>query len=143
MISQLAAGLRRLPNASYVQEREMNRHDEKRSSQRFSPPSSLAATADFPTKARESINIENMGQNGFCFSTETDISGESLFSVSMNFSDEPPLNIDTQAVIVWQIHDEASSLHIAGARFSALSEEESEAVLRFLESLQPEEGGEQ
>ena len=119
----------------------MIQHD-RRSSQRYIPPASLVAVADFPTKAGKHINIEDIGGDGLCFSTETDISGESAFKLSLSTDgggEEHPLNIEVSAKIVWHIHDEGASLHTAGAQFVGLDGGAKESILRLLDSMEPKE----
>jgi hypothetical protein len=117
---------------------------EKRSFLRYSLPASFVAEVDFLTKAREPIRVENIGLEGLCFVTETDISGESVFGLSLRSDAEqsPALNIDVSAKIVWHIHDEATMLHTAGAQFIELDESDNNMLREFLDSLEPQDEGE-
>jgi hypothetical protein len=117
---------------------------ERRSFSRFRVPESLVAMADFPTRAEEHINVESIGLAGLCFTTETDISGESIFKLSLKFDNAngPSLNIDISAKIVWHIHDEATALHTAGAQFVEPDESASDMLREFLSFLESQGYGE-
>ena len=114
---------------------------DRRSSRRYLPPASLVAVADFPTKAGKHIDIKDIGSDGLCFLSETDLSGESAFTLSLcaGGGGEHPLNIEVSATIVWHIHDEGTSLHTAGAQFVGLDGDTKESILRLLDSLEPKE----
>jgi len=111
--------------------------EERRSTLRYRPPESLVATAAFPTKRDLRLRLTNMSIGGFCFETETDISGESYFDISLRAieSGETLLRMDASVRILWHIRDEATSLHTAGAQFVDLSESGRESLERFLGSL--------
>lgn len=114
---------------------------ERRSSSRYFAPVSLTAIASFPTKAGERIEVKDIGLDGFCFVTQTDISGESAFNLSLSFagSGERLLKIDVSAEIIWHIHDEATLLHTAGTQFVELSEADEGSLREFLDSLKAKE----
>ncbi len=122
----------------------MIQHD-RRSSRRYLPPATLVAIADFPTKTPKRVSIKDISGEGLCFLTETDISGESAFNLSLNAGGggrgEHSLNIEISATIVWHIHDEATSLHTAGAKFVGLDGDARESFLKFLDSLEPKDQG--
>jgi hypothetical protein len=117
---------------------------EKRSFSRYDAPTSLVAEVDFLTKAKEHIRVENIGLEGLCFVTETDISGESILGLSLRSDAErgPLLNIDVSAKIVWHIYDEATMLHTAGAQFLELNESDNQMLREFLDSLELQGEGE-
>lgn len=117
---------------------------ERRSFSRYRPPESLLAVVDFPTRAEEHIRVESIGLGGLCFTTKTDISGESLFSLSLKFDDAdgPSLSIDLSAKIVWHIHDEATALHTAGAQFVEPDESAVNMLREFLSFLDSQGYGE-
>ncbi len=116
----------------------------RRSFSRYSAPASLVAEVDFLTKAKEHIRVENIGLEGLCFATETDISGESIFGLSLRSDAErgPSLNMDVSAKIVWHIYDEATMLHTAGAQFLELNESDNQMLREFLDSLESQDEGE-
>lgn len=114
--------------------------DERRSFPRYLPSASLTATASFPTKAEEHISIKDIGIDGFCFVTGTDISGESVLELSLNAGgDSSSGGFEVSAKIIWHIHDEATALHTAGAQFMELSEADREALQEFFGAPKPTE----
>jgi hypothetical protein len=117
---------------------------ERRSFSRCRAPESLVAVADFPTKPEEHIRVESIGLDGLCFTTGTDISGESLFSLSLKSDDEdaPSLDIKVSAKVVWHIRDEATALHTAGAQFIEPDEADRETLREFLGFLESRGYGE-
>jgi hypothetical protein len=117
---------------------------ERRSFSRYRPPESLVAVVDFPTRAEEHIRVESIGLGGLCFTTKTDISGESFFNLSLKFDDAdgPSLRVDLSAKIVWHIHDEATALHTAGAQFVEPDESASSMLREFLSFLESQGYGE-
>jgi len=110
---------------------------EKRSLRRYAAPTSLEATAKFPTKGEERIHIKDMGLDGFCFTVEIDISGESLFDLSLSSGEGsgPSLDIKTSAKIIWHIHEEATSLHTVGAGFVEPAAADSDLLRRYIAFL--------
>lgn len=117
---------------------------ERRSLRRYQAPASLAAVVSFPTRADESVLVRNISLGGLCFVTETDISGESLFDLTLSCADgsAPPLSISVSAMIAWHIHDEAASLHTAGVSFVKISEADERSLRDFIGSLEAREARE-
>jgi len=111
---------------------------ERRSFSRYNAPASLVAEVDFLTKAKEHIQVESIGLGGLCFTTETDVSGESILGLSLRSEEAqiPSLNIEVSAKIVWHIYDEATMLHTAGAQFLELEETSRRMLEKFLEFLE-------
>ncbi len=111
---------------------------ERRLFPRYQAPTALVAVASFPTRGEESVHIQNISLGGLCFATETDISGESLFRLSLSFAGEtgPSLNVSVSAKVAWHIHDAATSLHTAGAKFVEMTEADEQALRGFVDSLE-------
>jgi hypothetical protein len=111
---------------------------ERRLYTRYHAPESLVTVADFPTKAKEHIQVQSISFDGLCFVTKTDISGESIFSLSLKCDDEdaPSLDMDVSAKIVWHIHDETSALHTAGVQFLEPDKSDRDMLREFLDFLE-------
>ena len=116
--------------------------NERRAHLRYYEPESLLATARFPTKADLPLRVKEIGLGGLCFTTDTDVSGESFFELSLEIAreDEAPLQIDTSAEIIWHLCDETISEHTAGVKFIGLKERDRESLRIFLSKLRPKPG---
>ena len=117
---------------------------ERRSLPRYQAPASLVAVVSFPTKADESVLVKNISLDGLCFVTETDISGESLFDLTLSCADgsAPLRSISVSARIAWHIHDEAASLHTTGVSFVEITEADKRSLRDFIGSLKAREARE-
>jgi hypothetical protein len=115
--------------------------EERRSTRRSPVTESLIATAAFPTKPDLRLQVTNLSIGGFCFETETDISGESRFDISLKAVEggETLLRLESQVRVIWHISDEATSLHVGGAEFVDLPESGRESLARFLDLMKPKE----
>jgi hypothetical protein len=111
---------------------------ERRVFPRHHAPSALVAVVSFPTRRGENVHVKNISLGGLCFATEIDISGESVFNLSLSFAGEagPALDITVSAKIAWHIHDEATSLHTAGAKFVEMTDADEQALGDFMGSLE-------
>ena len=111
---------------------------ERRLFPRYQTPAELVAVVSFPTGGKESVLVKNISLGGLCFTTETDMSGESLFRLSLSLAEGsgPSLNISVSAKVAWHIHDEATSLHTAGAKFVDMTGADEQALKDFIDSLE-------
>jgi len=116
--------------------------NERRAYLRYYEPESLSATARFPTKADLSLRVKDIGLDGLCFITDTDVSGEIFFELSLEIAreGEAPLQMDTSAEIIWHLFDETISEHTAGVKFIGLKEKDLETLRIFLSKLRPNPG---
>jgi len=115
--------------------------EERRSTRRSPLAKALIATAAFPTKPDLRLRITNLSIGGFCFETETDISGESRFDILLKAVEggETLLRLESPVRVIWHISDEATSLHAGGAEFVDLPESGRESLEGFLALMKPKE----
>jgi c-di-GMP-binding flagellar brake protein YcgR len=111
---------------------------ERRLFPRHHAPSALVAVVSFLTRGQENVRVKNISLGGLCFATETDISGESLFRLSLSLAEEtgPSLNMSVSAKVAWHIHDDATSLHTVGVKFVEMTEADEQALGDFVNSLE-------
>ena len=119
----------------------MYQGEERRSHPRYHAPESVTATATFSMESDQRLQLKDISASGFCFVTETDISSESHFSISLKATGvgDSLLRIDASARIIWHIRDEATSLHVASAKFMDMTETDRETLGELLAFLRPKE----
>lgn len=106
---------------------------------RYIPPSSLVATAVFPHKPEQRLQLRNISIDGFSFTTSADILHESFFTVALEITDASGVRrIETPAKILWAAFDKGSSIYSAGAQFLKLNERDSALLEETLAALEPE-----
>jgi len=84
--------------------------------------------------------VLNISIDGLCFTTDFDISHESVFNLSfeMKVAGRPSVHVVTPAKIMWHTFDERTSLYTAGVQFLGLKKETKTHLQNVLPVLPPQ-----
>ncbi len=113
--------------------------EERRLSPRYRAPESLVATAVFPAKREQRLRVKDISIEGLSFTTEMDISNETILNLSIETTDEEgrPVRLDTLANILWYTFDKNTLRYCAGVLFVGFKNADRELLRKILGTMTP------